>query len=226
MYICHFYHIFRVKLNHQSIYCTLYYRSQIKYYFLLGFKKKKTYEGIKCTCCPTEDVLCIWCFLSMFSSRISPYMSSRDVPPPSLSVHVFLKWDSVSFLSLSVLFSRNLFSFLSSISVACSLLASSKKLSLYLGSRIVAKKYKGSVYMPINRCFTASSSVAFVIFTPLSVLRFLFSKCFRASTEGIMSEAVAMCELISFVNSSKCASSVTAFSIRPRARTERCSICQ
>ncbi len=34
------------------------------------------------------------------------------------------------------------------------------------------------MYMPLNRCFTASSSVAFVVFTPLSVLRLLFSKRF------------------------------------------------
>ncbi len=99
---------------------------------------------------------------------------------PSLSVHVFFKGGSVSFLSFSVLFSGSviLFSFLSSISVACCLVAWSKKRSLYLGSRIVAKKYKGSVYMPLNRCFTASSSVtlAFVVFTPLSVLRLLFNK--------------------------------------------------
>ncbi len=115
-------------------------------------------------------------FVHVFS-RISPYMSSRDVAPPSLSVHVFFKGGSVSFLSFSVLFPVPSSCQFSQQHFCCLLFGGLiKKAILYLGSRIVAKKYKGSVYMPLNRCFTASGSVAFVVFTPLSVLRLLFSK--------------------------------------------------
>lgn len=93
------------------------------------------------SCCPTADVLCVWCSLSMFSSRISPYMSSRDVAPPSLSVHVSFRGARSHF---SVLFSGSviLLSFLSSVSIACCLVAWSKSDLCTLGRGLLPRSTK------------------------------------------------------------------------------------